>query len=96
MRTLLSLAFFAAFSTFSSAQQVAASGAHMDGAHADMNTERMVKELALDEKQAAAVGEINKNYEVKFQELKKTKDPTKEELRAKRRELFRARDAELQ
>ena len=96
MRTLLSFSFFAALSATSLAQQTAASGGHMDGAHADMNTERLVKELTLDQKQTAAVGEINKRYEVRFQDLKKTKDPTKEELRAKRRELFRERDAELQ
>ena len=89
------LLFLAVLPFAGSAQQTARETA-WNGGHADMNTERLVKELALDQKQAAAVGAINDRFAKQLAELKQQQDLSKEDLRPKRRALFQERDAELE
>lgn len=95
MKTFSLILMLAAIPFALCAQQTARETA-WSGGHADMNTERLVKELALNQEQARTVGDINDRFAEQLAELKERQDLSKEDLRPKRRALFQERDAELQ
>ena len=77
------------------AQTQPSSAAKTPAEHADKQTERMVRELGLDQKQAAEVGSINDRYGKELLALKQEELP-KEEMKPKRRAILERRDGELQ
>lgn len=65
-------------------------------ARSDMQTERMVKELGLNDEQARKVAEINVEYAKKMDALRSDREDARTEIREKQRSLHEARMAEYE
>jgi hypothetical protein len=62
---------------------------------ADLNSDRLIKELGLEGNQAEQVRALNNKYAQELAQLKQGQDQTTEQFREQRKDLFVRRDAEL-
>lgn len=62
---------------------------------ADLNSDRLIKELGLEGNQAEQVRAVNDKYAQELAQMKQGQDQTTEQFREQRKELFVRRDADL-